>query len=136
MTNNTCVTVLPIGEFDTDLVRAEFDTILRALFQVGADCFVVNPVVDEAGLRQSVPELTARNPDLFLIIPLRGLSAQTIELAAQMSPTLCLIWPVQGRFALPSSTLALGALRESGVPVELIYAPPDHPIAIEKIKNI
>ena len=77
-----------------------------------------------------------RSPDLLLLIPLRGLSAQIIETAVLTSHSPCLICPVQGRFALPSSTLAVGALQESKVPVELLYAPPDHPDFIERLRCI
>jgi len=47
-----------------------------------------------------------------------------------------LICPGQGRFALPSSTLAVGALQESKVPVEMLYAPPDHPDFIKRVRRI
>jgi L-fucose isomerase-like protein len=136
MTNNTIVTALPIGEIDTDLIQAEFDAIIGAFNRLGADLVIADPVSDEAGARRSVQELSDRNADLLLIIPLRGLSAQAMETAARTSQAPCVIWPVQGRFALPSSTLAVGALRESGAPVELLYAPPDHPAAIERIRCV
>jgi L-fucose isomerase-like protein len=92
--------------------------------------------LDEDEARQSVEQFAQRDPDLLLIIPLRGRSAPVIETAARSSPTPCLIWPIQGRFALPSSTLAVGALRESGFPVELVYAPPDTTEVIETIQFI
>lgn len=136
MINHTIVTALPIGEFDTDRIRTEFDAIINAFNRLGADLVIADPVSDEEGARQSAQELSERNSDLLLIIPLRGLSAQAIETAARMSQAPCLIWPVQGRFALPSSTLAVGALRESGTPVELLYASPDHPDAIERIRCV
>jgi L-fucose isomerase-like protein len=43
---------------------------------------------------------------------------------------------VQGRFALPSSALAIGALSQAKIPVELLYAPPDHPGFIERLYPI
>ena len=70
------------------------------------------------------------------MVPLRGLSALAMESAARASQAPCLIWPVQGRFALPSGTLAMGALREAGVLVELLYAPPDHPASITRIRCV
>ena len=136
MINKTIITALPVGEFDSQLIRGEFGDIIGAFNRLEADLVIADPVSDEEGARQSVQKFSERNPDLFLIIPLRGLSAQAIERAGRMSRAPCLIWPVQGRFALSSSTLAVGALRESGVPVELFYAPPDHPASIEKIRWI
>ena len=136
MINNTIIAALPIGEFQTDLIRSEFEAIIGALKRLGADLVTVDPASDEEGARQSVQELSQQNPDLFLIIPLRGLSAQAIEKAGRMCHAPCLIWPIQGGFALSSSTLAIGALRESGVPVEWFYAPPDLPASIEKIRCI
>ena len=44
-----------------------------------------------------------------------------MEAAGQESHVPILIWPAQGRYALSSSLLALGALREAGLPVELFY---------------
>ena len=136
MTNTTIIAALPIGEIDTDMLGSEFESIIGAFKGLGTDLFVANPVSDEESARQSVQELSSRNPDLLLIIPLRGLSAQAIETAVLTSRAPCLICPIQGRFALPSSTLAVGALRESMVPVELLYALPDHPDFIERLRCI
>ena len=136
MTNTTIIAVLPIGEIDTDMLSSEFESIIGAFKGLGTDLFVANPVSDEESARQSVQELSKNNPDLLLIIPMRGLSAQVIETAVLTSRTPCLICPLQGRFALPSSALAVGALRESKVPVELLYAPPDHPDFIERLRCI
>ena len=127
------VNVLPIGEVDSDLVKAEVTAITALFDRIGADLSVAGPAADEAAASQAVQRLAERDPDLLLLIPLRGLSAPTIEKAAQSSAAPCLIWPVQGRFALPSSALAAGALRDSGIPVELFYAPPDHPETTARI---
>jgi L-fucose isomerase-like protein len=53
-----------------------------------------------------------------------------MEAIGRACPAPCLIWPIHGRFALPSSTLAAGALRDGGAPVELVFGPPDHPVAL------
>lgn len=134
--NKTIITTLPIGEFDTDQCRTDYEAIIRVFNFMEVDLVVTDPVPDEEGARQSVQKLSERNPDLFLIIPLRGLSAEAIEKAGRMSNAPCLIWPIRGRFALSSSALAIGALQESGVPTELFYAPPDHPASIDKIRCI
>ncbi len=39
-------------------------------------------------------------------------------------------------FALSSSALAAGALHETGFPVELLYAPPNHPDLMEQFRSI
>ena len=136
MTNITTIAVLPIGEMDTDVVRSEFESIIAALNSLETDLFVADPVSNEESARQSVQKLSKRNPDLLLLIPLRGLSAQTIETAVQSSHTPCLICPVQGRFAFPSSALAFGALRESKIPAELLYAPSGNPDFIDGLQRI
>jgi L-fucose isomerase-like protein len=136
MANTTIIAALPIGEIDTDILRREFESIIGVFNGLGTDLFVANPISDEESARQSAQELSKSNPDLLLIIPLRGLSAQAIETAVLTSRTPCLICPVQGRFALPSSALAIGAFRESRVPVELLYAPPDHLDFIERLRCI
>ncbi len=131
--NTTTIAALPIGEFDTDLVKNEFDAIIRSINRLNANLIVADPVSDEAAARHSVQRLSERHPDLLLIITLRGLSAPIIEAAAQLSRAPCIIWPVQGSFALSSSALAAGALRDSGVPVELLFAPPELPASFERI---
>jgi L-fucose isomerase-like protein len=136
MTTITIITALPIGEIDTDVVRSQFESIIGVFKGLGLDLLVADPVSDVESARQSVQELSKKKPDLLLLIPLRGLSAQIIETAVLTSHSPCLICPVQGRFALPSSTLAIGALQESKVPVELLYAPPDHPDFIERLRCI
>ena len=133
MTNAATIVALPVGELDSEYVRDEFESRVTALKRLAANVIVAEPVSNEDEARQSVQKLSAKNPDLFLIIPLRGLSAPVIEAAALTSQAPCLICPVQGRFALPSSTLAVGALRESRVPVELLYAPSDHPEFIRRL---
>jgi L-fucose isomerase-like protein len=136
MTNPTDIAVLPIGEIDTDIIRSEFESIIRAFDGLETDLLILDPVSDEESARRSVETLSKRNRDLLLLIPLRGLSAQIIETAILTSHAPCLICPVQGRFALPSSTLAVGALQEIKVPVELLYAPPDHPDFIKRLRCI
>lgn len=136
MTNTTIITTLPIGEIDTDFIKSEFESIMGVFKNLGIDLFVADPVSDVESARQSVQELSKKKPDLLLLIPLRGLSAQAIETAVLTGHSPCLICPIQGRFALPSSTLAIGALQESKVPVELLYAPPDHPDFIERVHRI
>src|SRR5678816_1833931 len=136
MTNTTIIAALPIGEIDTDMLSSDFESIIGAFKGLGTDLFVANPVSDMESARQSVQELSKKKPDLLLLIPLRGLSAQIIETAVLTSHSPCVICPIQGRFALPSSTLAIGALQESKVPVELLYAPPDHPDFMERVHRI
>jgi len=132
---HTRVLVVPIGEYDTDLIRQAAEGRVEVVRQAGSDLFIVDPVPDEAGARQAVQDLLDRRPDLLLIVPLRGLSAQAIEAAARTSQAPCLIWPIQGGYALPSSALACGALHEAGAPFALIYAPPDHPAAVQEVKS-
>ena len=134
--NETTIAVLPIGEFDTDLIKNEFNAILKAFNGSKTTLIVADPVIDEEGAQRSVQELSTKNPDLLFIVPMRGLSAQVIETAMQTSVAPCLISPLKGRFALPSSALAVGALRESKVPVELLYAPPDHPEFIRRLAQV
>lgn len=136
MTNTMIITALPIGEFDTDVIRSEFESIIGVFHGLGIDLFVADPVSDVGSTRRSVQQLSQKKPDLLLLIPLRGLSAQAIESAVLTSHSPCLICPVQGRFALPSSTLAVGALQESKIPVEILYAPPDHPYFINRLRCI
>jgi len=136
MTNTPIIIALPIGEIDTDVIRSEFESIIGVFNDLGTDLLVVDPVVDEESARQAVQELSRRNPDLLLIIPLRGLTAQTIETAVLTSRTPCLICPIQGRFALPSSALAVGAFQESKIPVELLYAPSDNPDFVERLRCV
>ena len=134
--NTTVIAVLPIGEFDTDQVKNEFDVIMRAFNLLNANLIVAGPASIKEEARESVQVLSEKNPDLLLAIVLRGLSAETIEAAALASRVPCLICPVQGRFALPSSALAVGALREARVPVELLYAPADQPDFTERLGPI
>src|SRR6266542_525892 len=100
MLTPTLVTVVPIGEFDTPSIRAEFDSIIQMLKDKDAEPLVAGPVSDETAAREGVEASLSRNPDLLLLVPLRGLSAQAMEAAALASRAPCLIWPIHGRFAL------------------------------------
>ena len=136
MTNPTIITALPIGELDTDIIRNEFESIIDVFNGLEIDLFVTDPVSDMESARRSVEKLSKWNPDLLLLVPLRGLSAQILETAILTSRSPCLICPVKGGFALPSSVLAMGALQESKVPLELLYAPADHPDFIKRLRCI
>ena len=125
------VTALPIGEFSSQQVKDEFHAISGVFSRLGAQVVTADPVAEVQAARQSVAGLALSQPDLLLIVPLRGASAPVIEATGHASPAPCLVWPVQGRFALPSSALGIGALREANIPVELVYAPADNPTAAE-----
>ncbi len=136
MTNKTIVAVLPIGELNSDTTQHAYETIIGVFNHLDTTLVIADPVSDETGASHSVEKLIGKTPDLLLIIPLRGLSAQIIEKAVITCQTPCLIWPIQDSFALPSSALAVGAVRASGFPTELFYASPDFPGTIEKLRCI
>ena len=134
MISKPVVISLPIGEFDSGPIKEEFGIIIEAFNQMGVEVVMTDPVSDKEGIQRFSQDISSRNFDLLLVITLRGASAQLIETVVRMSQSPCLVWPVQGRYALPSSTLAVGALKDSGIPVELHYAPPGHPVSLEKIR--
>lgn len=136
MLDPTIITALPIGEIDSDVIRSQFESVLGAFKLLGINPLVSDPVSDEEKARQAVQDSLQTNPDLLVLIPLRGLSAQIIETAILASHVPCLICPIEGRFALPSSVLAVGALQESKIPIEVLYAPPNHPDFIERLQCI
>ena len=108
MIKTTMTAILPVGEFDTDQIKFEFEAILRAVKLSDTELVIADPVGRCKSARQSVGELSKKDPDLNLIIPLRGLSAQVIEAAAMTSLVPCLICPVQGEFAcFPAASWAL-----------------------------
>jgi L-fucose isomerase-like protein len=136
MPDATFVTALPIGEFDAESSRAEFVAIIEEVTRLGADVLVADPVSDADAARRAVRGNVNAQLDLLLLVPLRGLSAEAMESAALATPVPCLIRPIYGHFALPSSTLAVGALREVAHPVELLFAPPHDPSAIESTRTV
>jgi L-fucose isomerase-like protein len=136
MTPPLTIAVLPVGEFDAELVKSQFESKVSALKHLGPHLMVADPISDQAEAQRLVPALAAGMPDLLVIIALRGLSAQAQEAAARLSRTPCLLWPIEGRYALPSSVLAAGALREANIPVELLYGPPDHPISLARLQCV
>ncbi len=126
--------VIAIGELDAPAVRAQYQAILATLRRQGVEILEAAPAASEAEAAGAAAARSADPADLLVIIALRGLSARAIEAtAAGRLPTL--VWPVEGRFALPSSALAVGALRQSGHAVELLYAPPDDPTAAERARR-
>src|SRR5690349_8115992 len=134
MSNQTIVCALPVGEMDSAEVRAECDAILGAFNAMDVALRLDEPAADEASAQRALESWPDPPPDLLLLIALRGLSAQTMEAAGLAGRVPCLFWPITGRFALPSSTLAAGALREAGLPVALVFGPPGHPTAVAKAR--
>jgi len=68
MIPSTVIVTLPVGEFDTELVRNEFDAQIKCLDHPGINLIVADPVSDQERAGQFVRDLTAANPDLLLII--------------------------------------------------------------------
>ena len=136
MQSSPIIAVLPIGEIESDIIHREFKSLITAFNGLGVEPFIADPVSDEQSAHQSVQELAKKRLDLLILIPLRGLSAQIIETALLASHSPCLICPARGKFALPSSVLAIGALQELSPLVELLYAPFDHPDFIERLHCI
>jgi L-fucose isomerase-like protein len=136
MKNTTIAAVLPVGELDVVLIKNKFDAILQTIDLMGMDWVAAAPVSDEENARQSVKMLLEKKPDILIIIPLRGLSAQVIEAAALVSQVPCLVCPIEAGFALPSSALAVGALHAANFPVQLLYAPPDHPEFSRRLRTV
>lgn len=136
MTDSLTIITLPIGELDMDQVCIEYRAILSVARSFTSNILNAEPVQDVASAKQACLQFSDRNPDLFVLIALRGRSAQTMEAAARTCGAPCLLWPIQGRFALPSSALAAGALHETGFPVEMLYAPPDHPSSIDRFRCV
>ena len=113
MTNKTIVAVLPIGEFNSDTTQHAYETIIGVFNHLDTTLLIAASVTDAEEARQSVQELSEKNPDLFLVISLRGFSAQVIEKAGKwVMLYACLAYP--GEIRPSSSTLAFGAL---GAPV-------------------
>src|SRR5258706_11899848 len=106
MPNETVISALPVGELDSDPVRAEFNAILGAFQPPRLDLRLSEAVADRTGAQRFIEAWPDPAPDLLLLVPLRRLSAQVMEPIRPACPTPCLIWPISGRFALPSSTLA------------------------------
>ena len=129
------IAVLPIGELDQAATRDEFEAKLAVLRRMSAELLLNDPVSDEPAARQVVERWADQRPDLLLIVGLRGLSAEAQEAAARALAVPCLLWPTQGRYALPSSALAAGALRESRADVELLDGPPDDPLTLARLRR-
>jgi hypothetical protein len=115
MTNTANLVVLPAGKFGTDPFGSQFKAIIGVFNRLGVSPVVANPASDEKGARNSIRDIAEKIPDLVLPIPLRGLSVQAMETAARGRHRPYLIWPTGGGFALPSGSLATGALRESEI---------------------
>jgi L-fucose isomerase-like protein len=136
MLSHTIITAVPIGEIASDGINSQFEAIIATFKHLDTNLLVSDPVSDEGQAGQAIQNVLQANPDLLVLIPLRGLSAQIIKAAITTSHIPCLICPIEGRFALPSSMLAVGALQESKIPVEVLYAPPNHPDFIERLRCI
>jgi L-fucose isomerase-like protein len=121
------VAVLPVGEFDASPAGEAINTLLKAFDSSSTDLLVLPSISNEEEAGQSVQNLSNEDPVLLAIIVSRGLSARAIEAAARLSNLPCLVLPLRGNYSLPSSALAVGACREAGLPVELLYGAPQEP---------
>ncbi len=130
------VAALPVGEMDSAQVKGEFQAIAAALRGLGAEVLELDAVADKAAARKAVGAMAGNGCELLLLVALRGLSAPICEAAGLACLTPTLFWPVQGRFGLPSSALAVGALLQAGRRAELIHAPPDNPKAIRSALSV
>ncbi len=130
------IAVLPVGEFEPEPFRNEFETIIKAIQPLTTNLRIVQAVSNEEAAKRSALEISENEPDLLVIIVARGLSARIIETAVQTSRVPCLVLPLQGNYALPSSALAAGVCQERKVPIELLYGPPAHPEFIRRLSRV
>jgi len=72
--------------------------------------------------------------DALLVLVMHGNSARQILAAADGVDCPCIIWAVRGRWAWPSSSLAIGKLEEEQKPVKLVYGQPAEEDAVEEFE--
>jgi len=132
----TNIAVLPVGEFESEPVREKFETTIQAIQPLTTNLRIVPAVSNEEAAHRSALEISEDEPDLLVIIVSRGLSARIIETTAQASRAPCLVLPLQGNYALPSSVLAAGACQQRKVPIELLYGPPAQPEFIRRLSRV
>ncbi len=128
------VAVLPLGAQGPG--GNEYSARLAALRGFGAELDAGPAVSEEAEAAEAARALAAREPDLLLIVPFRGMSARAMATAGRAVRSPVLIWPMEGDFALPSSALATGALRQSGARAELLFGPAHDPATLERASSV
>ncbi len=133
MSEHTTLAILPVGELFSEQANSKFEDMVHVFKSMEIDKLVLDPVASVEEAQDSVLKAAGLDPDLLVLVPLRGLSALVIEAALRASRCPCLVCPVQGEYALPSSALAIGAVADSLVPVELLYAPPEFPEFITRL---
>ena len=67
-----------------------------------------------------IEEPRRKDLDVLLIVVLQGMSAELIKEIVEIMDCPCILWAVKGRWAWPSSVLALGCLQEKKR-VKLLY---------------
>ena len=72
--------------------------------------------------------------DALVVVVLHGNSAREIVAAAEAADYPCIIWAARERWAWPSSSLAMGKLREDGRLVSLVYGQPEEEDAFRDFK--
>ncbi len=89
--------------------------------------------IDESGAQVVSNDRT--DVDALVVLVTHGNSARRIVAAADGADCPAIIWAARGRWAWPSSSLAIGKLEEGGKPVTLVYGEPAEEDAVEAFQK-
>ncbi len=107
MKDTTIIAALPVGELADDFIKRDFEQLISVFRLPETELVVADPVTGEAVRAGISSSIICQEPGPSAMIPLSGPSVQTIEAAVLASSCICLICPVQGGFAPPSSVVTM-----------------------------
>jgi len=131
--------------FDTDLAAQVAMQVRASLHQAGFRVVGPETLVVSASQAETVArELTEASPDLLLVFQATFADSTMVMHLARRVDAPLLLWAVPeartgGRLRLNSFcglNLAAHALKRAGHRYEYLYAPPDHPSALERVRTL
>ena len=124
MRNRPRVAVMPIGTVSSPEVNRDLRRIKHEIASAEFEPIFLSPEIHELEVIRTAEAARKTDPDLLLLVPLHGGSAQQQVLAAETCKTFTVIWSLPRRFSMPSGAIAYGALVERGTIVKYVYGNP------------
>jgi len=129
------VGMIGIGEIEAKEQKRDYEILISGVRNFNIDLINRGIEINTERIEASVRKLLSKRLDVLLIVVLKGMSAQMITRVVEITDCPCIIWAIKGRWAWPSSVLALGALKAEKKRVKLIYGQGDDKDALNEFRE-
>ncbi len=130
------ITLLPIGSTESSEAKTDLQKVSKLLGRLDVEFACLDPLPDAEQALAVGRQLRCRETDLFVLLVLHGLTADIqVNIVSQLQVP-AVIWALPHRHSLSTSASAIGAIRDLGRPIDLLYGPADDELVAERVSFV